>query len=220
MAAMRSAAAVRSVQTMADRLGAPSVGGHRELGEGAGGQEVLERDAVVRPLVGDGADDAALAVGGAGDADAGLRRGGGSCGPRRRRRGGRVRVGPSATAIVAPVRVRRDGRPRRGRRGGGSGSRVQGGVEGDAQAAGLDHPAEGLGLGGGAAGWSKCRCSGEARRPTRPSETRMSRMGPEGCGRASHRPAASSRRARAGGDGVGAAVEIRVFHGGQRRRGR
>ena len=36
---------------------------HRQLGEGAGGQEVLERGVAVRPLVRDGADDAALPVG-------------------------------------------------------------------------------------------------------------------------------------------------------------
>ncbi len=47
-------------------------GGHGELGEGAGGQEMLECDAVMRQFVGDGADNAGLVVGPGLSGDAGL----------------------------------------------------------------------------------------------------------------------------------------------------
>ena len=63
---------------------------------------------------------------------------------------------------------------------------------------------------------SKCRNSCDAGRPSRPSETRMSRIGPGRNGSRRHSPACLQHAARAGGDGVGAAVEIRMLHRRQR----
>ena len=64
--------------------------------------------------------------------------------------------------------------------------------------------------------WSKCRNSGEAGRPRRPSLTRMSRIGQAGLGQPVPHAGLLQQAARAGGNGVGAAVECRVLHRRQR----
>ena len=65
--------------------------------------------------------------------------------------------------------------------------------------------------------WSKCRNSGEAGLPNRPSETRMSKIGQAGSGSRSQRPASRQQPARTGGDRIGPAVERRMLHRRQRR---
>ena len=119
--------------------------GHGKLGKGPGGKEVFECGAVVRVFVGDGADHAALVVGGAGDADAGLvtqRRvpalGGDD------EAGGERRVAFDVDGGVA--RRALDGAVGRGEQGHAARG-VEPGVQRHAQRPGLDHPAEGAGLG-------------------------------------------------------------------------
>ena len=190
---------------------------HRQLRERAGRQEMLQRDAVVRALMGDREDDAGLPVGQPRHRDAGLPRAAASRGPRRpppagRRASGRPRCAPA--------------RRRRARHSAAAGAntetvrqRVQPRVDRHPQAARLHHPAERRRRRSPAlVAASKCRYSREAGRPSRPSETRMSRIGPGRIRAAgpTARPA-SSTPARPGGDGVGAAVEIRVLHRRQRR---
>ena len=67
-----AARSVRSVQTIADRLAPASLGAIGNWGERPGGQEVLQRQVVVRPVVGDRAYHPGLVVGMPGDRDAGV----------------------------------------------------------------------------------------------------------------------------------------------------
>ena len=115
------------------------------MGEGAGGEEVFEGDAVVGAVVGDGADDATLIVGGAGDWDAGgfaeggrPTFGGDDEAARQRGAAGDGDGGAFGSALDLGL-------------GWGEkvevGELVQPGVQGDTEAAGLDHPTEGAGVG-------------------------------------------------------------------------
>ena len=188
-------------------------GAHRQLREGAGRQEVLERRVVVRLLVADRADDAGLVVRQAGDGDAGRPRAAASCGPPPPPPAGSRCAGPPAMRTVAPSSRRSTSAAA------GANTRSAGSACMCAFSATRRLRASTIWPNGAsprASRWSKCRNSGEARRPRRPSLTRMSRIGQAGSASRSHSPACLQQAARAGGNGVGAAIERRVLHRRQR----
>ena len=118
-------------------------GTERQLREGTAGKEVLKRRIVVRQLMGDGTDDAALAIGIADRRDAGrpaqwaLPPLGGHDQPRAVALA--CREG-HAGAILPALDLRLGRRPQDN-----AATVVEAPIEGDAQAARLDHPAKGSG---------------------------------------------------------------------------
>ena len=188
------------------RVGA---GTHRQLRERPGRQEVLERHVVVWSLVADRADDAGLVVRQMRDGNAGR--------PTERRVPPlRCHDQPAVDAgaasdlhggtVVAPLHL-----GCRRREHAQCGQCVHARVQRHPQAAGLHHVAECPAV-SPASRWSKCRNSGEAA----PTEAAVADADVEdGAGRLGQRvPDAGllEQAARAGGDGVGAAIERRVLH--------
>ena len=189
---------------------------HGKLGERAGGEKMLQRAAVMRQIVGDGADDAGLAIGQMGDADAGLvaqwaaAAFGGD--HEAAGNGGAIRDVDEGAIVMAfhlCLRGREDPQRRQF---------VQRCVQGHAQAAGLDHPAEGVGF------QIVRRFAGiemQEEAGGRPADAAIGDADvvdwAGGEGQAVPQAGLFQFRARSGGDGVGAAIEIRVFHRWQRR---
>ena len=165
----------------------------------------------MRLLVGNRAHDAALAIGQLGDRDAGL-------GPQRRAPPLRGHDELAGEFIVAdpnrgPVCRARDHRFRRREHlGGGQGVQLR--VQRHPQAARLHHPAERPGTSLRMVEMQKQRRGGAARfavrHPDVQDRARFERQALPNARRLQH-------GARPGGDGIGAAVEIRVFHRRQRR---
>ena len=175
---------------------------------------MLQRQVVVRLFVADGADDAGLAVGQAGDRDAGCLAQAATRGPRRRPPAGsappaRRRCAPwrrpsrRSTVAVAGANTRSAGRV----------GKVA--VQRHAQAARLHHPAERSGiLARLVVVEMQVQPRGAAAQPPVADADVQDRVG-------RHRqpvpqPGRHQQVARTGGDGVGAAVERRVLHRRQR----
>ena len=185
---------------------------HRQLGERPGRKEMFQRRIMMRQAVGDGADHAGLAVWPAGAAEPGglaLLTGAPFGGDDQ----ARLETGAAGQADGNAIGAAFDGGLRR-RMDGDAWQGVQACVQGDAKAACLDHPAERFAAQvgmiemqeerGGLAAWLAVR---DADLLDRPGGERQfvphAGVLEEGAG--------------AGGDGIGAAVEVRVLHGRQRR---